>query len=203
MARAKIKPSELARELGVSRASVYKWLAGDVLPHRRYAHALQARLGLHSFAVSNMFGAPPSSAARRLPLMEGTVVTGPLGPLVAKILQTNWLEADDTFSGEAFGFRLDDDRMEPEFHGGEIVIVDPQVEPRDGDYVIAELQNPQDAAQRIWTFNQFRVRGRHRGQEVFDLVPLNPSYGTITVSPALPGRIVGTLVEHRRRLRMS
>ena len=197
MVRAKIKPSTLAKELRVSRATIYKWLSGQ-LPSRKHARFLQLRLGLTDSHVSNVMAAPPSSMARRVPLIESTPEAGKTGVYVVDLTPQSWLEADADFSTQAVGLRLADDSMEPEFYMGEIVIVDPQVQPRDGDYVVAELQEA-DEPSRLWTFKQYRARGHHRGQQVYDLVPLNPTYRTTTVGPDFPGRIVGTMVEHRRR----
>jgi SOS-response transcriptional repressor LexA len=200
MARAKIKPSTLARELGVSRAIVYKWLSG-YLPSHRQTRALQARLGMADLGVSNVMAAPPSSMARRVPLIESTPEAGKTGVYIVDLTPQSWLEADADFSTQAVGLRLADDSMEPEFYRGEIVIVDPQVQPRDGDYVVAELQDA-DEPSRLWTFKEYRARGYYRDQQVYDLVPLNPTYRTTTVGPDFPGRIVGTMVEHRRRPRL-
>jgi SOS-response transcriptional repressor LexA len=201
MARANIKPSTLARELGVSRAIVYKWLFGH-LPSRKHAHRLQARLGLADFGLSNVGAAPPSSMARRVPLIESTPAPGKQGAYVVDLTPHSRLEADVEFSSQAVGLRLPDDSMEPGFYKGEIVIVDPQVQPHDGDYVVAELQEACEPGRNLWTFRQYRTRGHYRGQPVYDLVPLDPTYSTTTVGPDFPGRIVGTVVEHRRRPRL-
>jgi SOS-response transcriptional repressor LexA len=198
MVRGKIKPSTLARELRVSRATIYKWLSGQ-LPSRKHARFLQARLGLTDFGAPNVLTAPPSSMARRVPLMETMPATGNHGDYGLDITQKIWLEADAEFSAEAVGLRLADDSMEPEFFKGEIVIVDPQVQPRDGDYVVAEFKQANEPNRSLWTFKQYRARGHYGGQQVYDLVPLNPTYSTTTVGPDFPARIVGTLVEHRRR----
>jgi SOS-response transcriptional repressor LexA len=201
LARAALTPSVLARELRVSRATVYKWLSGQ-LPSHKHARALQARLTVPSFGLSNVEAVPPSSLARRVPLIEGMPATGHPGTYVVDLTPKTWLQADIEFSTQAIGLRLADDCMEPEFYKGEIVIVDPQVQPHDGDYVIAELQEAQEAGCSLWTFKQYRARGYHRGQQVYDLVPLNPTYSTMTVGPDFPARVVGTMVEHRRRLRL-
>src|SRR5262245_6696816 len=58
MVRAKIKPSTLARELRVSRATIYKWLSGQ-LPSRKHARFLQSRLGLTDSDVSKCHGCAP------------------------------------------------------------------------------------------------------------------------------------------------
>jgi len=82
--------------------------------------------------------------------------------------------------------------MLPEFREGDMVIIDPAVEPSPGDYVVA--QNDDNEA----TFKKFRPRGvNERGQQVFELVPLNEDYPSLR-SDCVSIRIIGTMVEHRR-----
>jgi SOS-response transcriptional repressor LexA len=198
MAAANIAPPTLAKELKVSRQTVYKWLSGQ-LPSHRHARALDARLGLSTFQVSNVKPLPSTGVANRIPIIEGEPASA-AGTSIVKPRPSGWLEADDEISPQAIAFRMGGNSMEPEFYNGEIIIVDPQVEACDGDYVLVEiLEKPQDEGHSLWTFKQYRDRGRHRGERVYDLVPLSPSCKTITIGPDTPGRIVGTMVEHRRR----
>lgn len=83
------------------------------------------------------------------------------------------------------------------FYDGDTVIIDPNIKPAPGDFVVAKLDQTNDA-----TFKKYRSRGvDSEGHHVFELVPLNDDYETITVSSAHPGHIVGTMIEHRKRRR--
>lgn len=94
----------------------------------------------------------------------------------------------------AFALQIEGDSMEPEFMEGDRVIIDPDVKPRPGDYVVAKLEREQSA-----TFKRYRSRGLDAaGQEMFELVALNPNYLPIQVNGENPGFIVGTMIEHRR-----
>jgi hypothetical protein len=200
MAEAKIDPPTLARELKVTRQTVYKWLSGQ-LPSHRHSRALNARLGLSTFPVSNVAFLPSGSLERRVPVIEPASVSAN-GACVVSLQPANWLEADKGISPQAIAFRLGGNSMEPEFHEGEIVVVEATLEPRNGDYIIVEIIDPsQEAGHALWIFSQYRPRGHHRDHPVYDLVPLNPSYKTTTVGPDNPGCIVGTMVEHRRSFR--
>ncbi|CAI0838292.1 Peptidase S24-like [Serratia quinivorans] len=85
--------------------------------------------------------------------------------------------------------------MEPEFKEGDLIIVDPELNPLPGDYVVAK--NGEHEA----TFKKYRARGvTQDGQDVFELVPLNPDYPTKS-SLTEHIEIIGVLVEHRRLLR--
>lgn len=90
-----------------------------------------------------------------------------------------------------FAFRVRDDSMEPKFSAGDIVVIDPTVLPKPGDFVIAG--NTTGEA----TFKQYRIAGiNEQGIEVFELWPLNNLYAPMR-SDRQPMAIVGTMVEHR------
>jgi Peptidase S24-like len=200
LAVAEITPSVLAKELGVSRAIVYRWLSG-ALPSHKHARALGVRLGLWVPPASNWD--PSSSAQRRVRFVEPKLAIG--GCWSVDRQSNRWLEVDEGISAQAIAFRIPGDAMEPEFSEGEIVIIDPSIEPRDGDYIVAEIPGHGQKQPHPDTllFHQFRARGHHLDQPVYDLVPLNPSHSTKTIGADNHGRIVGTLVEHRRRFRIK
>lgn len=84
------------------------------------------------------------------------------------------------------------------FAPGDIVIIDPLLQPRPGEFVVAKLDGQEKA-----TFKKYRERGNDPdGSPRFDLVPLNDGYQTIEVNASNPGRIIGVMVEHRRRRRV-
>lgn len=106
--------------------------------------------------------------------------------------------SDETVSAKAeyglhtFALRIQGNSMEPEFKEGDIVVIDPDVVPRPGDYVVAK--NHAEEA----TFKKYRPRGiSETGEEVFELVPLNDDYA-IMRSDTQPIKIIGTMVESTR-----
>lgn len=103
-----------------------------------------------------------------------------------------WLLTDLELSGYAFALEIKGDSMLPEFKQGDRVIIDPQVEPNPGDFVVAK--NGDNEA----TFKKYRPRGiNDRGDQVFELVPLNEDYPSMR-SDISHIQIIGTMVEHRR-----
>lgn len=103
-----------------------------------------------------------------------------------------WLMTDLELSDSAFALEIKGDSMLPEFRPGDRVIIDPQISPQPGDYVVAK--NGEEEA----TFKKYRPRGMNeRGNTVFELVPLNDDYPTMR-SDVTPITIVGTMVEHRK-----
>ncbi len=103
-----------------------------------------------------------------------------------------YLLTDLDLSEHAFALEIDGLSMTPEFQPGDRVIVDPAITPRPGDCVVAK--NGREEA----TFKKYRARGINAaGQDVFELVPLNPDYPTIS-SEIQPVKIIAVMVEHRR-----
>jgi SOS-response transcriptional repressor LexA len=103
-----------------------------------------------------------------------------------------WLLTDLDLPDSCFGLQIKGDSMLPEFKEGDRIIVDPTVEPRPGDFVVA--QNGKEEA----TFKKYRPRGNNaKGRFVFELIPLNEDY-SICRSDQMPIRIIGVMVEHRK-----
>lgn len=106
-----------------------------------------------------------------------------------------WEEATVAVSKDAFALRVRGDSMvAPDgtgFPPESIIIVDPNVEARNGDYVVVRFQDSDEA-----TFKRLVIDGPLRL-----LKPLNPSYPTIQVTE--DARLAGVVVEHRlsRRFR--
>ena len=102
---------------------------------------------------------------------------------------------EDDASPWAFYLEIEGDSMLPEFKPGDRVLIDPEVQPRPGDFVAA--RNTKQEA----TFKKYRVRGiDESGHEVFELVPLNNDYPVLR-SDERHLVVIGTMIEHRRKFR--
>lgn len=102
-----------------------------------------------------------------------------------------YLQTNMDLSESSFTLIISGRSMEPEFKEGDAVVIDPEVDPLPGDFVVAK--NGQEEA----LFKKYRPRGFINGEEVYELVPLNEDYPTVR-SDQEPIRIIGTMVEHRR-----
>lgn len=103
----------------------------------------------------------------------------------------------DNASPGAFFLALEGDAMSPELREGDRVLIDPQASPRPGDHVLARN------GKRQALLRKYRVRGvGEDGIEVFDLVPLNEDHAVLR-SDRNRLVLLGTVIEHRRRLRGS
>jgi SOS-response transcriptional repressor LexA len=128
-------------------------------------------------------------------------------PVISSVQAGLWREAVDSYAPGAghdyvvvqadlgshtFALKVKGNSMEPEFKEGDTIIIDPDIKPSPGDYVVA--RNADQEA----TFKKYRPRGRNaQGMDVIELVPLNEDY-PILRSDVSPLEIIGTLVEHRR-----
>lgn len=115
-------------------------------------------------------------------------VVDPYAPGAAE----DYLLTDQDLGRYAFALTIQGDSMTPDFRAGDIIIIDPDVRPTPGDFVVA--RNGYDEA----TFKKYRPRGiNEQGELVIELVPLNDDYPSLR-SDCTPLKIIGTMVEHRR-----
>lgn len=195
--------SVIAEAGGVSASAVALWFSGatDSVEKEKVtalAKFLRVEPQWLQDGTGPMEGAanvrPAEVGKRRIPLissvqaglMHETVTPFPTGGAFEYLL------TDLELSDSAFALEIEGRSMEPDFREGDRIIVDPAVRPIPGDFVVAT--NGRDEA----TFKTFRPRGVNTsGTEVFELVPLNPDYPTIS-SESEPMRVVGVMVEHRR-----
>ena len=104
----------------------------------------------------------------------------------------DWLMTDQKVSRNAFANEIKGECMLPEFKPGDRVIIDPEVLPMPGDFVVAK--NGKEEA----TFKKYRPRGTDKdGTIIFELVPLNDDFESMR-SDVVTIHIVGTMVEHRK-----
>jgi SOS-response transcriptional repressor LexA len=102
------------------------------------------------------------------------------------------INTDLDLGSMAFALSVRGDSMAPEIQEGDVVVIDPDVDPLPGDIVAAK--NGSHEA----TLKQFRPRGTNdQGQDYFELVPLNPVYPTMR-SDHHHVTIIGVMMEHRR-----
>ncbi len=158
--------------------------------------------------LARAFGATPSvllsnqstieeAAAAYNNVLPGPELRGRV-PLISWVQAGQWSEAADPYAAgvaedwiltgakvgpHAYALRVRGDSMEPEFSEGDILIVDPDVQPTNGRFVIVRLDDAQEA-----TFKQLVTDG---GRQY--LKPTNPRYPIIEVNEnaTFCGAIVG------------
>lgn len=98
-----------------------------------------------------------------------------------------WITSDNV-GQNVFALRVSDDSMEPEFQEGDTIIVDPEQTAAHNDFVIAK----NDRGEII--FSQLKIYG---GAKV--LHPLNPKYPDIELTETHQYRIIGKVVEKKKK----
>lgn len=109
-----------------------------------------------------------------------------------------YLDVSEDTSDGSYALKIRGKSMEPEFHEGEIVVVDPTISANAGDYVVARVAN---ACDNEATIKQYAVTGYDsNGVETFELRPLNPLFPILS-SKELEIDLLGVVVEKRTRMR--
>lgn len=94
-------------------------------------------------------------------------------------------------SNKAFAIEIVGDSMEPEFKEGDVVIIDPDIQPTPGEFIVAIIPEWQA------TFRKYRELGQDSDEKMlFEIMPLNRDY-TAMSNKKQQISIVGTMVEHR------
>jgi SOS-response transcriptional repressor LexA len=110
-----------------------------------------------------------------------------------------YIETQFATGANAQAVILNDSSMEPEFRAGDIVVVDPDIEPLPGDYVCACIK-----ASHTYVFRRYKLKpSGNDNAMLIELAPLNPDWPTLTYSTANDLEICGVMTEHTRRGRLS
>ncbi len=191
----------LSKHLELTPKAVSKYFCAESIPSReimaKLAHYLGVSVSWLQYGQPELVRIDERASQRLIPVIdyvqagtwtESYGLTGFDGG-------TETLPVDAYIGIRAFALRVNGDSMMPEIQQGDVVIVDPDMSPRPGDFVVA--RNGIGEA----TIKQYRPRGvNERGQEWFELVPLNNVYAPMR-SDMQEIDIIGVVVEHRKYLR--
>lgn len=186
--------------IGVSRAAVAQWESDQTSPVRKRMEALAGALRVSvewlSFGVGQAPNAP-GAANNEIPLLSKDEAAA---QLQAPDTRASFYHAGPSLrpsaavSQFAFALEVDGPDLAPKFRAGDIVIIDPSVEPAPGDFVFAILQGSQAAV-----FGRYRPRGTAPdGSPVYELAPVNPDFPTHHIDAEHKAKIIGTMIEHRQ-----
>ena len=96
----------------------------------------------------------------------------------------------ETDTNAVFALTVQGDSMEMEFYEGDTIIINPFIKPEHNDFVV--VSNEEGEA----TFKQIKKYGKTRV-----LHPLNPKYDDIELSKEVEYRIIGVVMEKKKRYR--
>jgi len=196
------KNAEFADRLGISEPALYNYRSG-----RRPSSDVLEKISKSTGASIDWL------TTGKRPIMEGGIIPGDvheLGhgrqvPVVGMVHAGIWAEANDggyppgaasdyvitDLPGKnLFAVRVEGDSMKPEFQEGDIIIIDPDLEPKPGDYILAKVEEENEA-----TFKKLGV-AEIGGKHYVVLKPLNRDYEDQLIEPDQV-RLIGKVVERK------
>lgn len=217
IAKRKTNPHELQRVTGVPQPTIHRILTGESTDPR--TKTLQPLAEFFGVSVSELRDRELSSAQSdgKPQHFDENVKPAPQGtrpiPVISAVQAGALRDMESPYEpGDGYAIEYTDDMglsrwtfaldiegqsMMPEFRPGDRVIVDPEVSPNPGDFVVA--RNGSNQA----TFKKYRPRGiDQQGNMVFELVPLNDDYPTMR-SDIEHLIVLGVLMEHRKKYRRT
>lgn len=207
----RIKSERLAKKLtqeglgdlvGVGKSAISQWESGQTKKMDGMNMVMTAKaLGVDPFWLATGKGTKTKEVIHdEANLSEGPEIRGYV-PLISSVPAGDWKEAIDNYHpghGEkmvavtvpvqrhTFALRVTGDSMEPEFVEGELIIIEPDMQPEHRDYVVAK--NGGDATlKQLW---------RESGD--WYLKPLNDRY---PIKPLGESEIIGVVREKTKMYR--
>jgi SOS-response transcriptional repressor LexA len=193
--------SEVARHFGVRPPSVYGWIGTGTIGKDKLPELWSyfsdvvgpEHWGLSAWPspTSSPVQVPAQTAAPlrgRVPVIS-SVRAGDYSEIVDNLHPGDadeWIEVSCQVMRHTFALVVEGDSMEPEFTEGMRVVVEPDLEPRIGDYVVAGNGDRATLKKLV-----------RDGDELY-LKPLNSHYPT---KPLGDGRIIGVVREAHRKYR--
>lgn len=166
----------IARAIGVSKASVSLWEKGDTSPKGEHLYALAKVLKCEPSWILYGKGTPTEvSNIEEAPPLQGLypVISWVQAGDWAQIFEQNKQDAEHypcpvKCSDKTFLLKVRGMSMSPTFNEDDLIFVDPEIEPSNGKYVVARLDDENEA-----TFKQLIIEGEHKF-----LKAANPSWPT-------------------------
>lgn len=212
--QAKLTQKELADRVGISQTAVHKLECGRSRSSRRTV-SIALTCGVDPIWLDtgrgemSLVGATPGMDQAELAKAaeDGEIYRAPIFarlPLISWEESNNyceetvesfhpkeveaWIPVAPRSSDRTFALRVPDDSMESEFHEGEIIIVDPTLQGKHNQFLVARMEGDSTG-----TFKQLIVVGNRKY-----LKPLNSRYPLIDVQGELQvcGVVVGKYKEY-------
>lgn len=197
----RMNPSELAREVDLPAPTIHRLVTGKST--RPYRSSLEPIADFFSLSVDQLIGdepLPEPAINQKLPTTTLKVKQIPLllswENIEPFLLDKKSLTIDDQVfvdlasSDNAFALQMNDSSMEPYFHKGTILILDPEKPAKDRGYVLAKIDES-----NALIFRQILIDGEHQY-----LKPMNPDLNAFPMRILKKNdKILATLIEFRHR----
>ena len=179
--------STLAEKTGIVTRTLQRWEKGEQVPDglaiTRIAKVTNVQPTWILTGDGEMYSPPPSrpdnvyslpAASRRktrlseLPLVS-SVPAGKVSTMFHPDHVDNYVTVDDVKDPGAFALKVKGNSMSPRIEDGDVVIVSPAQEPRNGDICVVRV-NEEDTLKKV------KFEGNY-----IHLIPLNPDFEPVTV----------------------
>jgi SOS-response transcriptional repressor LexA len=190
-----LSQTALAKKAGVSQSTISRMMRGVVNSQSDNERSVFEALGISAFRFVESSTEPEGGkvagasrerggASRTVPIIS-YVQAGRFGETVDPYLPGDgsaWEPCPVPCGPKTFGLRVMGESMEPRYHNGDIIFVDPDVPPLHGSAVVVRLKDSNEA-----TFKQLVIEGTRRY-----LKPLNPRFPVIEITTE--AHIVGVVI---------
>lgn len=199
----KLARDALGAKIGVSKTAIKNWEDDENAPKLEYVQLLSNYFGcsieyLTEGTVSkentslicteNLYYAPILNFAQvaQLYIESEHVIADKYVPILGA-----------EYSKDSYWIVLDNESMQPDFKAEELILINPELKPNPGDYVVALEKNTTTVVFRKW-----RPRGfdEATAENYVQLVSANPDFPIID-SRYTAFEVRGVAIEHRTKLR--
>lgn len=197
----KLSRDALGAKIGVSKTAIKNWEEDSNFPKHEFIDGLSKVFGcsigylVDGIPDGDNFKVVPMDKVRRVPVLN-YVQAGEFCEYYDDAVSDVFEPVIGEYGAHVYWVIIEGLSMMPDFNSGDMVLVDPDIQPTPGDYVIA-LRN----GHKEVTFKKWRPRGfDDDGVEYSELVPLNPDFPVIDSRHA-PFAVCGVAIEHKKKLK--
>jgi SOS-response transcriptional repressor LexA len=205
-----IKQADIMRATGAGRSTVHGWVNGVNAPNGSNLTKLASALNTTSSWIISGESAEleqnqsqeqsqpfvgsrfKETIYRQIPVLDFVQAGDWRNVLYDGIRPIGYTVTDYKGSqpNEVFGLIIDGQSMTPQFNPSDLIVIDPNLSPNPGDYVVAQKDDEKA------TFKKYRVTGYGlHGRHNFELKPLNPDFPVLSSEDA-EVKIIGVMVRH-------
>jgi len=189
-----LKQADLIRKTGINKGSMSCYLSGKYIPKQNTIFILAQALHVNEAWLMGADDVSMEPTRNRdsvvcIPVL-GRVAAGIPIDAIEEII--DYEEVDERLSsiGDLFGLKIKGDSMVPNICDGDVVIVHKQPDAENGDTIIATINGDDAVCKRLLVYGNVTL-----------LRSNNPAFDDIDVTGRTDFRIVGVVVELRRKFK--
>lgn len=196
----KLNKTDLAKKLNRKVQQISAITTGYISIGTKLTRELEKALELEPYFLDtdhNVEEISLKNNTKKIPILSWVQAGNPQS--VGDMDFSDWLLVDNTLSDSCFALKVKGDSMIPEFNEGDIVVINPSIRAKPGDFVVARVCSM--AGNCETTLKRYALVGiDDLGREIFELRPLNGLYAPIR-SDQLQIEVTGVVIENRKKYR--